>query len=196
MRYRGCRADSRPLVSRHLRVLGGRHDDERRRDPRPRSPATGDSRGGGHRHRRGAVGRLLMGAGVGCVRGRGGEAVPQRGQRHGVGRRGSPGPCRNRAWRSSSRTSSVSTPSATTRNPRLWPRSTMERTMARVGRVCVMSVTKPLSILSSWTGSDDRNPSDVCPTPKSSMLIRTPMGESSARARRARARVREQSRSR
>ena len=46
-------------------------------------------------------------------------------------------------------TSSVSTPSATTRSPRLWPRSMIECTIAAWAGCSSMSPTKPRSIFSS-----------------------------------------------
>jgi YVTN family beta-propeller protein len=58
--------------------------------------------------------------------------------------------------RSSSRTSSVSTPSPTTRSSRLWPRSTIERTIAAWAEFSSMSATKLRSTLSSVIGSADR----------------------------------------
>ena len=60
------------------------------------------------------------------------------------------------ASRKVANTSSVSTPSPTTRSDRLWPRSTMDRTMAAWAGLAIMSMTKLLSILSSCTGNEDR----------------------------------------
>jgi hypothetical protein len=82
--------------------------------------------------------------------------------------------------------SSVSTPSATTRKVRLCPRSMIDRTMAACPASDIMSVTKPLSIFSSWTGRDDKKLSDVWPMPKSSMLTPTPRAAYSAKTRSAR----------
>ncbi len=108
------------------------------------------------------------------------------GRRAWAGPAGTPGRGRSPRRASVAKTASVSTPSPTTRSFRLWPRSTMERTMAAWAGLASMSMTKLLSILSSWTGSEDRYPRDVCPMPKSSRLTRTPTASSWANTAAAR----------
>ena len=70
-----------------------------------------------------------------------------------------------------SRASSVSTPSAVTRRPRLRARSIVERTIAASLGLCAIVATNERSILISSTGSRWSCTSEEKPVPKSSMAM-------------------------
>src|ERR1051325_289904 len=82
-----------------------------------------------------------------------------------------PSPCRKANW------FSVSTPSATTMNPRVCASSTMVRTITASCWSCSMSFTKERSIFSALTGKRVRYERLEYPVPKSSMATRTPASE-------------------